>query len=319
MPKIRHMPAVLAMLFTLSCSKAEPTDAERLRSVAASETNDLACLKAPVEVLYTAAGEPHIYGESEADVACALGFVVARDRYFEMEMASRLALGRLSEIFGEFAIATDIENRTLGMRAAAEHLLAGADPVWRAKIDAYAAGVNEYVARAREGELPLPSEYEFPLLRGLGGYTSGEAMLDDWDALKVAAMGVVVIYEAGFGTDELGYDAGVRQAADWGIDLPFADLRRAGLQTDILGSIEPLYPVNSSVGWVPGAPPQRRGQRVRASRPAHSPAPSPPARPGNAAIVARPTNPASAATPGRWRRRSPATARRFWRATGTSA
>lgn len=246
--------AALAALTLASCSKKTLSDAERLRSVALGETNDLACLKAPVEVLFTAAGEPHIYGESEHDVACALGFVVARDRFFEMEMASRLALGRLSEIFGDFAIATDIENRTLGMRAAAERLLAGASPAWRAKIDAYAAGVNEYVQRARDGSLPLPSEYDFTLLRALGGFSSGIDMLDDWDALKVAAMGVVVIYEAGFGTDELGYDAGLRQAESWGLDLPLSDLRRAGLQHDIIASIEPLYPVNSSIGWVPGAP-----------------------------------------------------------------
>lgn len=251
----------LAALAPTACSNAEKTDAERLRSIPALASYDLDCLSAPVEVLFTEGAHPHIYGASEADVACAMGFVTARDRFFEMDMASRLALGRLSEIFGDFAINTDIENRTLGMREATERLLAGASPAWRAKIDAYAAGVNAYIARVRLGELPAPSEYEFRLLRALGGFDSAAALLEDWDALRVAAIGTVVVYEAGFGTGELGRENGLRAAEDWGHDKPFPELRRAGLFGDIIPAVAPLYPISSSPDWVPGAPAVAAGRQ----------------------------------------------------------
>ena len=166
------------LLVLAACTReAAVTPAEQLRTVALEGVQALACLDGTVEVLVTAAGEPHIYGENENDVACAMGFVVARDRYFEMEMAARLALGRLSEIFGELGLATDIENRTLGMAEAAQRFLDAASPMWRARMEAYAAGVNEYVQRVHADELPAPSEFGSAVLRGLGGFSHAAAMV----------------------------------------------------------------------------------------------------------------------------------------------
>jgi len=237
---------VCMLLSTVGCGSGDGGDAAKLRAVELERSNALACLSAPAEVIYTEANEPHIYADNDTDAACALGFVAARDRFFEMEMAARLALGEISGLFGEFGLATDIENRTIGMRAATERMLAGASPTWRTRMEAYAAGVNAYIERARAGVLPPPSEFEFGLLQGLGGFDNAADMLDDWDLLKVAAVGTVVVYEAGFGTSELGRERGLREAETWGVDLPQSALRRAGLVTDIVPDVAPLFPINSS-------------------------------------------------------------------------
>ena len=60
----------------------------------------LPALDAPVTVVRDAHGVPYIRAMSFRDVIRAQGFVVAQDRLFQMELAKRAALGRLSELFG---------------------------------------------------------------------------------------------------------------------------------------------------------------------------------------------------------------------------
>ena len=49
-------------------------------------------------------GVPHIYAGSEGDLAFGLGFAMAQDRLWQMEMLRRLAGGRLAELVGDKAI-----------------------------------------------------------------------------------------------------------------------------------------------------------------------------------------------------------------------
>ena len=53
-------------------------------------------LSAPVDVRYDRRGVPHIFAATEADAIRALGFVVARDRLFQLEAQTRAASGRLT-------------------------------------------------------------------------------------------------------------------------------------------------------------------------------------------------------------------------------
>lgn len=113
-----------------------------------------------VEVIRDRWGIPHIYARSDRDLFFAQGFVHAQDRLWQMELNRRTASGRLSEIFGEATLGTDRFLRTIGLRRVAEAHLAGLSPRTRANMEAYAAGVNAYVASAR-GRLPI----EFAILR----------------------------------------------------------------------------------------------------------------------------------------------------------
>ena len=50
-------------------------------------------LTAPVEVVYDDRGVPHVFAQTEEDAWRAQGYVVARDRLFQMELQTRAAAG----------------------------------------------------------------------------------------------------------------------------------------------------------------------------------------------------------------------------------
>jgi penicillin G amidase len=106
----------------------------------------LAGLQAPVEILRDRYGVPHVYAASVADAYFALGFLHAQDRLWQMEMSRRIAAGRLAEILGAGALETDRFLRTLGVRRVAEANLRHFDAQSRRVMDAYAAGVNAFLA-----------------------------------------------------------------------------------------------------------------------------------------------------------------------------
>ena len=104
-------------------------------------------------------GRPWIRAKSVEDLAMAQGYVVAQDRLWQMDLLRRAAGGELSEIFGGIAINIDKENRTLGMRQAAERAAADANLEIRGLLESYARGVNRYIEE-RARRLPI----EFTLL-----------------------------------------------------------------------------------------------------------------------------------------------------------
>src|SRR5688500_16713486 len=57
-------------------------------------------LSKPVEVVFDDRGVPHVYAATEEDAYRALGFIMARDRLFQMELQTRAAEGRLTEWSG---------------------------------------------------------------------------------------------------------------------------------------------------------------------------------------------------------------------------
>ena len=57
---------------------------------------------------------PHIYAKNERDLYMAVGWCMAQDRLFQMDLIRRATTGRLSEIFGEQTIEVDHLMRKLG-------------------------------------------------------------------------------------------------------------------------------------------------------------------------------------------------------------
>ena len=112
-------------------------------------------LKAPIELLRDAYGIPHIRAQSIEDAYFGLGFAHAQDRLWQMEMSRRIAAGRVSEVVGASGLDTDRFLRTLGVRRAAEASLAALDAGTRAVLEAYAAGVNAFLATRQV----LPPEF----------------------------------------------------------------------------------------------------------------------------------------------------------------
>ncbi len=114
-----------------------------------SGTERMAGIDARIEVVRDAYGIPRIFAKTPHDAWFALGYVHAMDRLWQMDVARRLAQGRLAERFGIRALATDRLMRALDMDGHAERSLAVLSPEARAVLDAYAEGVT---ARIRENE-----------------------------------------------------------------------------------------------------------------------------------------------------------------------
>ena len=113
----------------------------------------------PIEILRDAWGIPHIYAATPDDAYFGLGFVHAQDRMFQMEQQRRLGQGRLAEVTGPFALEFDRFLRLLDLEGAARSAAAALAPTARTALQAYAAGVNAYLASHRGALAP-----EFPLL-----------------------------------------------------------------------------------------------------------------------------------------------------------
>ena len=123
----------------------------------------LAGLDAPVEVYRTEYGVPHIYAASQHDLFFAQGYVTAQDRFWQMDFWRHQGAGRLSELLGKNLLDTDKFIRTLGWERIAQEELDNADPELVAAMEAYAEGVNAYLAERSGAEIAL--EYAFlPLL-----------------------------------------------------------------------------------------------------------------------------------------------------------
>jgi penicillin amidase len=114
-------------------------------------------LSGAVDVRYDRRGVPHIFATTEADAIRALGFVVARDRLFQLEAQWRAASGRLTEWAGSVALTADQEMRRLGLpQSAEEHDKAlNTDSRQRAIVDAYADGVNAWIDQLRPWQWPV--------------------------------------------------------------------------------------------------------------------------------------------------------------------
>src|SRR5688572_2654066 len=115
----------------------------------------VAGLENDVEVLRDRHGIPHIYASFVADAYLALGFVHAQDRLWQMEMSRRIGSGTLAEVLGREALEIDRFMRTLGLRHVAAANLKHYAPETRRVLDAYAAGVNAFLAT----EPVLPPEF----------------------------------------------------------------------------------------------------------------------------------------------------------------
>ncbi len=111
-------------------------------------------LSGPVQVTFDGAGVPRISAGSLRDAAAALGFLHARDRMAQMELTRRAASGRLAEIAGPAALPYDRMMRVLGLAHLAEADVAALPPDARLLLEAYARGVNAWIAR--RGRLSSP-------------------------------------------------------------------------------------------------------------------------------------------------------------------
>jgi len=116
-------------------------------------------ISAETTVYFDENGIPHIYASSNEDGYKVLGYVHAQDRLWQMELARRIAPGRLSEILGEELFYVDVFFKGIGLEENTISVIANIDKSSLAYkyAMAYLEGVNEFI---KEGNTPI----EFTLL-----------------------------------------------------------------------------------------------------------------------------------------------------------
>lgn len=113
-------------------------------------------LKGPVVLFRDPLGIPHVKAGSVADAFFAQGYIHAEDRLWQMESDRRRAAGRWAEVVGQAGVAQDRLMRSFQLYETARQDFEGVAPESRAMLEAYAAGVNAWVASAGED---LPAEF----------------------------------------------------------------------------------------------------------------------------------------------------------------
>ena len=114
-------------------------------------------LKDKVEVVYDDRLVPHIFAQNEEDLFFTQGYVTAQNRLWQMDMQTRVAAGRLSEIIGEKVLNRDIEARRIGLKLGAERSLAftNLNPKTKKILESYSAGVNAWITSLTPATFPM--------------------------------------------------------------------------------------------------------------------------------------------------------------------
>jgi penicillin amidase len=103
-------------------------------------------------------GIPYIEAKNDEDLYFAQGYVTASDRLWQMDLFRRTERGELAEVLtagpNNIALEQDKQHRTLGFAQVAEAEFAQASLQSRALLEAYARGVNAYIASLDAKSLP---------------------------------------------------------------------------------------------------------------------------------------------------------------------
>ncbi len=133
----------------------------------------------PLPIVRDNYGVPQVRADSQLAAMRLMGRAVADDRLWQMEISRRVARGRLAEIMGQSAVASDIATFKMGYSdAEMREMLSRLRPQTRQMFEQYAQGVNDAITnRKRAGTLPP-------------GYAQYGLAPEPWTVLDSAAIGV---------------------------------------------------------------------------------------------------------------------------------
>jgi len=152
------MKAFLCLILLLCMSAPVLAQQTQSSQTAATTTLEIKGLKDRVVIRRDERGIPYIEAKNDEDLYFAQGYATARDRLWQMDLFRRNARGELSEVLPNVpnspALDQDKLHRTLGFGHVVEAELAQATPQSRTVLEAYAAGVNAYIATLEPKTLP---------------------------------------------------------------------------------------------------------------------------------------------------------------------
>jgi len=127
-----------------------------------SPSDDLA---AHVTIYRDTYGIPHVFGETDASTLFGFAYAQAEDNFWRIEANYIKALGRSAEVEGEDGLVGDKRSRTLEVPRLAQSEYARMPERMRKLLDAFAAGLNAYLADHPEVHPRLLTRFEpwYPL------------------------------------------------------------------------------------------------------------------------------------------------------------
>jgi penicillin amidase len=111
-------------------------------------------LDGPVTIGRNRLGIPRIVASSRNDALFGLGYAVASDRLWQMDLIRRKAYGRLAEIAGPSELHSDRMMRYAGIAVSAAKSVDHCSPDALSALESFAAGVNHFMTNH-----PVPKEF----------------------------------------------------------------------------------------------------------------------------------------------------------------
>jgi penicillin amidase len=176
-------------------------------------------LESSVTVLRDEYGVAHVYADNAHDLFMAQGFTHAQDRFWEMDFRRHVTAGRTAELFGPGQVDTDVYLRTMGWRHVAEQEYDLLAPDTQGYLDAYAAGVNAWLAEHDGTRASL--EY------GLLSVLNGGHEIEEWTPVDSLAWLKAMAWDLGGNLTE---------------ETERALLLDAGLTREQIAELYPAYP-----------------------------------------------------------------------------
>lgn len=154
--KVHGMPAILVA--TLLSGTSTLAFADVASSVKAEDVS-VAGLEGPAEIIVDHWGIAHIYAESDRDALFLQGYNAARDRLWQVDLWRKRGLGLLAENFGASYVEQDRATRMFLYRGDMGEEWAAYGPNGLTYATAFVDGVNAYVQKVLDGEMPKPVEF----------------------------------------------------------------------------------------------------------------------------------------------------------------
>ncbi|MFO8235318.1 MAG: penicillin acylase family protein [Bacteroidales bacterium] len=109
-----------------------------------------------VEVYRDSLAIPHLFAKNEKELYTAVGYTMAQDRLWQMDLLRRGITGQLSEIFGKDLLETDILMRSLRVQEKSRQVLKKTPSEIVDALEAFSNGVNQYIENNKQN---LPPEF----------------------------------------------------------------------------------------------------------------------------------------------------------------